>query len=186
MWDNVEPIAGFPAGATSDWSEAEQRELVHFLRDATAPDTQAKFLLTSRREEREWLGELPTRVPVPPMPMRERLQLAHALAGRRGVRPAALPNLRPLLRFTDGNPLTILVTVGQALREGINTKERLEAYVAKLHAGTRRRGGIRTWPPRWPTASTPPFRRRSGAPSAFCTCSRICRRRRAASDGRSR
>jgi tetratricopeptide (TPR) repeat protein len=137
VWDNVEPVAGFPAGTTSDWSAAEQRELLAFLRDATAPGMRTKFLLTSRREEHEWLGELPTRVAVPPMPMRERLQLAHALARRRGVNPAKLPDLRPLLRFTDGNPLTILVTVGQGLREGIDTKERLGAYVAKLGAGAQ-------------------------------------------------
>jgi tetratricopeptide (TPR) repeat protein len=137
VWDNVELVAGFPVGATSEWSETEQQELVDFLRDATAPHMQAKFLLTSRREEREWLGDLPTRIEVPPMPMRERLQLAHAPAGRRGVRAAALPDLRPLLRFTGGNPLTILVTVGQALRESIDTRERLEAYVAKLRTGAQ-------------------------------------------------
>ena len=141
IWDNVEPVAGFPSGAPSEWSDEEQRELADFLREATVEGMQAKFLLTSRREERRWLGELPTRVAMPPMPMRERLQLAHALAGRRGLRPAALPDLRPLLRFSGGNPLTILVTVGQALRDGIDTPERLDAYVAKLRAGAQELAG---------------------------------------------
>jgi tetratricopeptide (TPR) repeat protein len=135
IWDNVEPVTGFPAGAVSEWNAAEQRELVDFLRDATEHGTQAKFLITSRREERNWLGDLPMRVAMPPMPMRERLQLAHALVRRRGLRPPALPDLRPLLRFTNGNPLTILVTTGQALREGIDTQAQLDAYVAKLRAG---------------------------------------------------
>jgi hypothetical protein len=34
IWDNVEPVAGFPAGTESAWSAAEQQELVDFLRDA--------------------------------------------------------------------------------------------------------------------------------------------------------
>jgi tetratricopeptide (TPR) repeat protein len=133
IWDNVEPIAGFPAGAPSDWSAAEQRELRDFLSEAR--DTKAKFLLTSRRDEQAWLGELPVRVKTPSMPMQERLQLAGAIAEHRGRRLADLPDLTPLLRFTRGNPLTILVTVGEALRAGIDSKDRLDAFVAGLQAG---------------------------------------------------
>jgi hypothetical protein len=82
IWDNVEPVAGFPAGTPSAWSGDEQGELAHFLR--AARDTQAKFLLTSRRDERAWLGDLPARVTLPPMPMQERVQLARALAEKHG------------------------------------------------------------------------------------------------------
>lgn len=83
LWDNVEPVAGFPAGAPSAWTAAEQRELADFLRDARG--TRAKFLLTSRRDERGWLGELTARVALPPMPLHERRQLAEALAAKVGV-----------------------------------------------------------------------------------------------------
>ena len=31
IWDNVEPITGFPAGTQSDWSAAEQQELRDFI-----------------------------------------------------------------------------------------------------------------------------------------------------------
>jgi len=31
IWDNVEPVTGFPAGTSSDWSAAEQQELRAFL-----------------------------------------------------------------------------------------------------------------------------------------------------------
>jgi hypothetical protein len=133
IWDNVEPITGFPAGTASDWSAEEQRELRAFL--SAARDTKAKFLLTSRRDEAAWLGELPRRVQLPAMPMQERLQLAAAIAERRGKRLADLPELTPLLRFTRGNPLTILVTVGEALRAGIDTPTRLDAFVADLDRG---------------------------------------------------
>jgi hypothetical protein len=133
IWDNVEPVTGFPAGTASDWSAAEQQELRAFL--SAARETKAKFLLTSRREEAAWLGELPRRVRVPAMPMQERLQLAGAIAERRGKRLTDLPELTPLLRFTRGNPLTILVTLGEALRAGIDTPARLDAFVAALHGG---------------------------------------------------
>jgi tetratricopeptide (TPR) repeat protein len=133
IWDNIEPITGFPAGTKSDWTLDEQLELRAFL--SVARDTKAKFLLTSRRDENAWLSELPRRVPVPPMPMQERLQLAGAIVERRGMRLADLPDLTPLLRFTRGNPLTVLVVVGEALRAGIATKERLAAFVETLDNG---------------------------------------------------
>ncbi|MCY2952137.1 MAG: CHAT domain-containing protein, partial [Planctomycetota bacterium] len=45
IWDNIEPIAGFPAGSQSQWTDPEQQELRDFLRSAT--QTKSKFLLTS-------------------------------------------------------------------------------------------------------------------------------------------
>ena len=134
IWDNVEPISGFPKGTKSAWSDEEQLELVDFLRDAA--QTKAKFLLTSRRDEREWLGvTLPRRIAVPPMPVQERVQLARALAERQGKRLADVDDWRPLLRFTAGNPLMITVLVGQALRDGLQTREQIEAFVGQLRSG---------------------------------------------------
>ena len=135
LWilDNVEPIAGFPKGTKSAWNEAEQKGLVDFLRDAR--ETKAKFLLTSRRDEHELLGDLPLRIKVPPMPLQERVQLARALAEKHGHRLSEVEDWRPLLEFTQGNPLTITVIVGEALYEGLKTKEQIETFVSKLRAG---------------------------------------------------
>jgi tetratricopeptide (TPR) repeat protein len=133
IWDNVEPVAGFPEGTPSAWSPEEQQELRGFLADLQ--QTKAKVLVTSRREERAWLGELPARVKLPPMPMAERVQLARAVAGRHGRRLADVDDWRPLLGYTKGNPLTITVLVGQALREGLRTREQVEAFLARLQAG---------------------------------------------------
>jgi tetratricopeptide (TPR) repeat protein len=134
IWDNVEPVAGFPAGTESAWSTHEQQELSDFLR--SAQDTQAKFLLTSRRDERSWLGDnLPARITVPPMPMQERIQLARAIAEKHGRRLIEVKDWRPLLKFTQGNPLTITVLVGQALREGLTTQEQIGSFIEQLHAG---------------------------------------------------
>ena len=133
IWDNVEPVAGFPAGTASDWSASEQEELRAFL--VAVRETKAKFLLTSRRDEQTWLDELPRRVLVPPMPMQERLQLAGAIVAQRGRRLADLPDLTPLLKFSRGNPLTILVTMGEVVRTGIDTAARLDAFVTALRGG---------------------------------------------------
>ena len=56
--------------------------MVDSLRDAR--QTKGKFLLISRRDERGWLGELPARLAVPPMPMQERVLVARALAEKNG------------------------------------------------------------------------------------------------------
>jgi tetratricopeptide (TPR) repeat protein len=146
VWDNVEPVAGFPTAATaaaaestaadsadSAWTAAERGALVDLLRDLAG--TRARVLLTSRRDERAWLGDLVARVTLPPMPMLERFQLAQALADRRGHAPIDLEHWRPLLRYTDGNPLAVTVLVGQALREGLTGPDRIEAFVARLRAG---------------------------------------------------
>ena len=138
IWDNVEPVAGFPSGAASAWSAEEQRELADFLRDAAG--TKARFLLTSRRDERAWLGDLPLRLKLPAMPMRERRQMAAAIAGKRRKRLADLPDLTALLRFTRGNPLTIRAAVGGMLEQGLATDAQLAAYVAALEAGRARFG----------------------------------------------
>ena len=77
IWDNVELVAGFPEGTESSWTRDEQAELLAFLRDLRP--TQVKVLLTSRRDEHSWLGDLPTRIRVPPMREDESLLLVRAL-----------------------------------------------------------------------------------------------------------
>ena len=138
VWDNVEPVAGFPAGAPSAWTSAEQEELAGFLRQLMRT-TRCKVLMTSRRDERDWLGDLPERVHLPPMPMLERLELARAIADRQpggGQRFEEVGDWRPLLAFTQGNPLTITILVRQALHNHRNTGEQAEAFVTELRDGT--------------------------------------------------
>jgi tetratricopeptide (TPR) repeat protein len=129
----VETITGFPRGSESPWPEPEQRELADFLRDLTT--TRALVLVTSRGEERNWLGDMPARAALPPLPMRERLQVAQALAkGHRRTTGGAV-DWRPLLAYSGGNPLAIMVLVGQALREGSTSPAAMAALVNRLRAG---------------------------------------------------
>ena len=133
MWDNVEPIAGFPQGSDRPGVKSEQRELVDFLRAARG--TKAKFLLTSRRDERGWLGDLPRRIAVPPMPLTERVALAQALVEKQGEKFGGMRDWRPLLRYSQGNPLTITVLVNQALTHHLTSRAQIEQFVAQLRAG---------------------------------------------------
>jgi tetratricopeptide (TPR) repeat protein len=133
IWDNVEPVAGFPTGTPSAWTTEEQQELRGFL--AELRGRKAKVLLTSRRDERALLGNLPARVRLPPMPMGERVQLARALAAKQGHRLTEVEDWWPLLAYSQGNPLTVTVLVGQALRDNIRTRAQVEALVARLQAG---------------------------------------------------
>jgi hypothetical protein len=132
----VEPIAGFPAGTTSLWSVAEQNELADFLRAARGTrGTRAKFLLTSRRDERDWLHDLPGRVELPRMPFEERVQMTAELAKNYGRALEDVEDWGPLLRFTQGNPMTLTVSVRQALRDGLRSRGQIEDFVRKLQAG---------------------------------------------------
>src|ERR1035437_4294082 len=133
IWDNVEGVAGFPAGRPSAWSAAEQNALVDFLRASRG--SRAKFLLTSRRDERDWLHELPARIELPPMPFGECVQMTEELAKKLGRKLDDVADWRPLLRFTQGNPLTLTVLVGQALRDGLKSGPQVTAFVRKLQAG---------------------------------------------------
>jgi len=133
IWDNVEPVAGFPDGETHRWSQTEQQELADFLQDAR--NTKAKFLLTSRRDERAWLGDSPVRVQVPPMPMQERMQFTRELAKKHGYHLTEVEGWRPLLKYTQGNPLIIKVVVSQALRNNYRSKEQIEEFIADLRTG---------------------------------------------------
>ena len=135
IWDNVEPVAGFPAGTPSQWSAEEQRELHDFAVAVSAQAGPGRLLLTSRRDESGWLGALPARVRPPDMPPAERLAMAEELARRHGHGAGFSWVLLPLLRYSQGNPMTLTVLVGQALRDRLTTAEQVEAYVARLRAG---------------------------------------------------
>ncbi|HEY5151826.1 MAG TPA: tetratricopeptide repeat protein, partial [Mycobacterium sp.] len=121
----------------SAWTPAEQHDLAQFLRDIhTSATTKARVLLTSRRDEHDWLGGLPVRIALPPMPLRERVQLAANIIAK--YPPHKLTDVadwRPLLRYTAGNPLTLTILVGQVLRTGTTTRQGIETFLTQLKAG---------------------------------------------------
>ncbi len=132
IWDGVENIAGLPGRAASVWNGDVQHALLEFLKDAVG--TGAKFLLTSRRSEHAWLGDLPRRVELMPMFLRETAELAHALAVNHGSVIQDMKAWYPLLRFVSGNPHAASTLVRNALRSGLATRQEIAAFVDELRS----------------------------------------------------
>jgi tetratricopeptide (TPR) repeat protein len=107
VWDNFEPVAGFPAGTASAWKEEEQQDLRKFLSELRGSRT--KVLLTSRRDE-QWLGPIYRPVDLGGLKLAEAQELALKVLARAGLNAAqikALPQYNDLLRYLGGNPLAI-------------------------------------------------------------------------------
>lgn len=136
IWDNVEPIAGFPAGTESQWTDDEQRDLRDFLQqiklDATS---KVKVLLTSRRDEAKWLGKIPHRIAMPRMRNSDAARLALKLGQERGLKPSEIADWQPLLDYCAGNPLTLRVLVGQAVKAGLRGRQQLADFVEAIRSG---------------------------------------------------
>ncbi len=128
IWDNFEPVNGFPAGSKSDWSTSEQQELRQFLHDLRNAAT--KVLITSRRDE-SWLGAIYKPVITQGLNRQESRELAQKVLYRAGSR---LPGVdfdkeaeapyENLLKFLHGNPLAIQLVMKE-LAKGTNPKQLL-------------------------------------------------------------
>ncbi len=136
IWDNVEPVAGFPEGTPSAWTKPEQEELALFLRQLRHDNTsKVKLLLTSRREERGWLGDTPHRIEMPRMRNTDAANLALQLGHGKGVTREVVRAWQPLIDYCQGNPMTLRVLILQALKEGRRTREQIEAFVEAIRSG---------------------------------------------------
>jgi tetratricopeptide (TPR) repeat protein len=136
IWDNVEPVAGFPEGSESLWTGAEQRDLADFLKLLKEDRaTQAKILLTSRRDEQAWLGGIPYRIKMPRMSRSDAANLARSLGNDQQIARQEIADWQPLLDYCQGNPLTLRVIAGQAIRMGLRGKESIEDFVEAIRSG---------------------------------------------------
>jgi hypothetical protein len=91
IWDNFEPVAGYPVGATPLASDQEGEKLSRFLKSLRGG--RSRVLITTRKEEEDWLGIGYRLVPIEGLTYRcvgiggrgfeERWQEARGLQGRR-------------------------------------------------------------------------------------------------------
>ena len=128
IWDDLGSLpgaAGHQPGVVLD----VRQDLLAFLR--AARDTKAKILLISRSDERAWLGDLPARIPLPPMSASDAALLVRAIAARNGVNLTALGPSSPVLAATGGNPRAITDLVERALRAGCTISRELENFLAE-------------------------------------------------------
>lgn len=136
IWDNVEPIAGFPAGTESAWTPEEQAELAAFLKQIKLDRaTNAKILLTSRRDEQAWLGGIPHRVAMPRMTAADAAGLAMRIGAERQLDRRQIVHWQPLLDYCAGNPLTLRIIAGQAVRTGLRDRDQIAAFIQAVRDG---------------------------------------------------
>ena len=181
IWDNVEPVAGFPAGTELQWTAAEQAELADFLKQIKLDGaTKAKLLLTSRRDEHGVAG---------------RRAQAHRHAaherGRRG-RPGRADRRRARAGPPPGRPVGAAAGLlrrqpadaardrragcapGAAHARGRSPPSSRPCATAssRSRTPTPRRAATARWARRWTTASATPSGRTSCPSSPYYTCSR--------------
>jgi tetratricopeptide (TPR) repeat protein len=95
--------------------------------------TGTKVLVTSRRDDHEWLGDTAERIPIPPMPWRDGVQLASALWARRAPDENPAPEqLEPLIAYASGQPLVLRVLVRQAVRHRVTDRAEAESFIARV------------------------------------------------------
>jgi hypothetical protein len=133
VWDNVELVGGFPPGAEPLWPDEDRRFLTGLLADLAR--TRCKVLLVGRRPEEEWLVDVPCRVALPPMPMEERGDLTIRITGRHGLALRELVSFAPLLKLSQGNPLTLSLLLTEALKEGLRQPDQVRAFLEELRLG---------------------------------------------------
>ena len=139
IWDNVEPVAGFPEGTESQWTVAEQNDLRDFLKQIKLDTaSRAKILLTSRRDETKWQGDIPYRIPMPRMSKADAASLALKLGEERELSRSDMADWQPLLDYCAGNPLTLRVLVGQAVREDKRGRRQIADFVEAIRTGEAR------------------------------------------------
>lgn len=128
IWDNVETIG--------EMGEAARTGFRSFLRRANQGGL--KILLTARGSQTEWLGGLVHLVEMPPLRKSESTELAKRLLSQRAVRRFDLNALLPIIEFSGGNPLTLIVTLSSYLASTKTlSREGVRGYVQSLELGVR-------------------------------------------------
>jgi hypothetical protein len=103
LWilDDLGQEPGHPSQA-SEQAPGGRQELLTLLRSAR--NTKAKLLLISRDDQQAWLGDLPARLHLSPLPIQERNQLVRAVATEQQVQLTDVGASSPVLRALGGNP----------------------------------------------------------------------------------
>ena len=136
IWDNVETVAGFPEGTESQWTTDEQHELHDFLKQIKLDKaSQVRILLTSRRDEQKWLGGVPHRIQMRRMRNSDAARLALRLGEEKNLSRSEIANWERLLDYCAGNPLTLRVLIGQAVRSRLRGKQQIEDFVEAIRSG---------------------------------------------------
>ncbi|CAK0774455.1 putative TPR_REGION domain-containing protein [Gammaproteobacteria bacterium] len=125
IWDHVEVT-----DTLIPWTDKKEVEL--FLRAASR--TNAHFLLISHQDEWSWLGRLPERVLLPPLPAQECLAIIRAIVKRAGENYTDSAMWRSVLEFANGNPSVLVLVVNSILREKLKNQEEINNFMDYLQS----------------------------------------------------
>ncbi|MSQ06431.1 MAG: tetratricopeptide repeat protein [Dehalococcoidia bacterium] len=112
IWDGVESVAGFPAGAPGVLELAEQTDLNAFLAEVTQGGV-TRALLVSRRRNESWRPAGSDSVlALAGLKGRDRIELGQKVLERAEVDPARLtPEYLQALDLLEGNPLAMQIAL---------------------------------------------------------------------------
>jgi hypothetical protein len=130
IWDSFELVTDREKNLTLGYGP--RAEFVHFL--AELQTTGAKVLIVSRRTE-SWLQDAVFRIALDPMPLMERLQLAKAISSSLDTDLGEPADWLDFLRYTQGNPFTIITVLSGVLKAGTLTKKDIDELVDRLRSG---------------------------------------------------
>ena len=179
VWDNTEPVTGFPPGTPSAWTPAEQDELAAFLRDL------------AQQHPVQGAADLPPRragtgsATCPPgcgcrrcrcangssSPPRWPPATAGSRPGHRLAAAAALRRGQPADHHRPGRPGPARPPHHHRADRGVRGPAPGRGSRAWRPRRTPRWAGPGRWPPRCPTGSPTPSPRPSAPSSRCCTCS---------------
>ncbi|MFB3895384.1 MAG: tetratricopeptide repeat protein [bacterium] len=132
IWDNFEPIAGFPKGTPTRWKQEEQLELKDFLHALRGGKT--KVIITSRRDE-AWLGGCYKSITLHGLNRWDAIELAGKVLDRTGINRQQIKPYNRLLEYLQGNPLSIQVILPELkhieLDELLQALQRGQAKLSK-------------------------------------------------------
>ncbi len=126
IWDNVDTIQRLPAN--------ERERLLDFLQRAAS--TNAKFLLTARDRQEDWLGATCAIVRMPPLRFSESVEFASRVIDKLTLQDISVSLIRPILDYAQGNPLVLSIALSSFLDvERHPAREAAQQFVEQLRLG---------------------------------------------------
>ncbi|MFH1743400.1 MAG: tetratricopeptide repeat protein, partial [bacterium] len=114
IWDNFEPVAGYPEGTEPLASEEERDKLSRFLKALRGG--KSRVLITTRKPAEDWIGIAYEQVELRGLDIQDAGQLAKAILKTVGRRPEDFkddPDYARLIKLLNGHPRSLEVVLPQ-------------------------------------------------------------------------
>lgn len=114
IWDNFEPVAGYPPGEVPLATDEERARLARFLK--VLRGGRSRVILTTRKPDENWLGIAYNLIEVRGLTTHDAAQMAKAILKTVGRRPEdfrADPDYARLIRLLTGHPRSLEVVLPQ-------------------------------------------------------------------------